>query len=74
MKTYVEVECAVTPDGEMRPKVIHWCDGRVWKIRKILHTCTSSDDEFEGIRYTILIGSAEKYIYRHGDRWYVNSG
>ena len=28
-------------------------------------------DEFEGIRYTVLIGSAEKYIYRTGNRWYV---
>ena len=24
-----------------------------------------------GIRYTILIGSAEKYIYRVGHAWYV---
>lgn len=74
MKKYVEVECSVSPDGEIRPKSIYWHDGRIWKISKVLHTCTSSNNEFEGIRYTILIGSAEKYIYRLGDRWYVNTG
>lgn len=74
MKMYVEVECSVSPDGETRPKMIYWHDGRIWKISKVLHTCTSSNNEFEGIRYTILIGSAEKYIYRLGDRWYVNTG
>jgi hypothetical protein len=30
------------------------------------------EDEFEGIRYTVLIGSAEKYIYRIGTKWYVH--
>lgn len=29
------------------------------------------NDEFEGIRYTILIGSAVKNIYRLGSSWYV---
>ena len=28
--------------------------------------------EFEGIRYTIKIGSAEKYLYRDGLQWYVD--
>ena len=32
--------------------------------------CTS-EDEYEGIRYTVLIGSAEKYLYRIGGKWYV---
>ena len=74
MKIYVEVECSISQSGVIRPTAIHWSDGRVWKIKKVLHTCTSSNNEFEGIRYTILIGSAEKYIYRLGDRWYVNTG
>jgi hypothetical protein len=73
LKKYVEVETSRSRSGELSPKSIRWHDGRTWKINKILHVCTSPDAELEGIRYTILIGSAEKYIYRLGDRWYVNS-
>ena len=73
MKVYVDVETSLSPTGEISPKSIHWHDGRIWKIKKILHVCTSPDAELEGIRYTIRIGSAEKYIYKLGDRWYVNS-
>ena len=32
---------------------------------------TSPAGEYEGIRYTVLIGSAEKYIYRVKNSWYV---
>ena len=41
-------------------------------IDKTLHACTSECD-FKGIRYTVLIGSAEKYLYRIDDQWYVES-
>ena len=51
---------------------IHWHDGRTWDIEKTLHSCTSEGD-FKGIRYTVLIGSAEKYLYRIDDKWYVES-
>ncbi len=71
-KVYVKVDYQVLTGGAVRPTRIHWHDGRTWDIRKTLHSCTS-EDEFEGIRYTVLIGSAEKYLYRVGDRWYVSS-
>ena len=35
-------------------------------------TCTASHDEFEGVRYTVKIGRAVKYLYREGQRWYVD--
>ena len=38
---------------------------------EVIHSCVSLDGEFEGIRYTVFIGSAEKYIYRAGHAWYV---
>ena len=34
--------------------------------------CTASHDEFEGVRYTVKIGRAVKYLYREGRRWYVD--
>ena len=56
-KVFVKVRCSHLPDGTIRPRTIH--------------VAAPADHEFEGIRYTVLIGSAEKYIYRTGNRWYV---
>ena len=73
-KTFVRVECLILEDGIAIPKKIIWNDGREWCITQVLHSNTSSDHEFEGIRYTVLIGSAEKYLYKLGSRWYVDTG
>ena len=70
-KIFVDVECSCYADGSVRPTKVTWPDGRTWAITRTLHTCGPADHEFEGIRYTVLIGSAEKIIYRTGSRWYV---
>ena len=69
-KVFVKVDYQVITGGAVVPTRIHWHDGRTWDIVKTLHACTSQCD-FEGIRYTVLIGSAEKYLYRIGGKWYV---
>ena len=71
-KVYVKVDYQVLTGGAVRLVRIHWHDGRTWDIVKTLHSCISECD-FEGIRYTVLIGSAEKYLYRIGDKWYVEA-
>ena len=69
-KTTGTLQSGNVPEGEIIPRVIKWNERKSSTIRKILHACTSPT-EFEGIRYTILIGSAEKYLYKAGDKWYV---
>lgn len=71
-KKFVAVNVDVDTDGVIRPLQISWDDGRQWDITKVLHTCTAAHNEFEGIRYTIKIGRAVKYLYRDGQRWYVD--
>ena len=71
-KYYVTVEHIEDTDGIIIPTRILWNDGRRWEIKKVLHTCIASHNEFEGIRYTTKIGRAEKYLYRDGQRWYVD--
>ena len=71
-KVFVNVDYQVLSGGAIKPVRIYWHDGRVFNIRKTLHSCTSEDD-FEGIRYTVLIGTAERYLYRIGLKWYVES-
>ena len=70
-KVFVQVDSRRLESGEVVPLTIAWEDGRVWNIDRVLHSCSSLDGEFEGIRYTVIIGSAEKYIYRAGHAWYV---
>lgn len=73
-RTFVRVECLVLEDGSAQPKKIIWLDGREFNILRVIHSCPASNGEYEGIRYTVLIGSAEKYLYQLDSRWYVDSG
>ena len=70
-KVYVTVNCQCREDGNVTPLSVIWHDGRIWDITRVIHSSKSVDGEYEGIRYTVLIGSAEKYIYQVGSRWYV---
>ena len=70
-KVFVQVDSKRLSSGEVVPLTITWEDGRVWAVDRVLHSCPSPDGEYEGIRYTVIIGSAEKYIYRAGHVWYV---
>lgn len=70
-RVYVDVDCQSLGNGVVKPLKIHWRDGRAWKITRVLHSSYSDDNEFDGVRYTVLIGDAEKYLYRFEDKWYV---
>ena len=70
-KVYVSVESITYADGSIVPLKIFWDDGRTWDIKRVIHMAEPVNNEFEGIRYTILICSAVKNIYRLGASWYV---
>ena len=65
-RMFVDVDCSCFSDGSVRPLRLTWPDGRSWEITRTLHISEPAEDEFEGIRYTVLIGSAERNIYRVG--------
>ena len=67
----VQVDSERLESGEIVPIRITWQDGRVWNIDRVIHSCASLDGEYEGIRRTVYIGSAERCIYRAGHAWYV---
>ena len=70
-KVFVQVDSEKRENGDIIPKTITWVDGRAWNIDRVIHSCASLDGEYEGIRYTIFIGSAERYLYKAGHAWYV---
>ena len=73
-KIPVDVEVEVRRDGEQIPKAVIWSDGRRFAISRVVYHGMSSSNEYEGSRYTVIIGSAEKYLYQLDARWYVDSG
>jgi hypothetical protein len=70
-KVPIGVEVTQYPLGREKLQAIIWKDGQRFRIDRVLHSCPSFDHEYEGIRYTVLISSAEKYIYKAGTEWYV---
>ena len=41
-------------------------------VKSAMSNEKDNDDEFEGVRYTVKIGRAVRYLYREGQRWYVD--
>ena len=70
-KVFVQVDSERRENGDIVPKAVTWVDGRAWTIDRVIHSCASPDGEYEGIRYTVYIGRAERYVYRTGHAWYV---
>jgi len=70
-KTYVQVDSRLSEPQQILPVAIAWPDGRIWNVDRVTHCCVSCDGEFQGVRYTVLIGNQEKYLYREGHQWYV---
>ncbi len=75
MKEYVDMVVTFTKEGALIPKKIRLKDGRQWSIDRLVHTCDINPEQGKigGIRYTVIIGGVEKYIYEHNGRWYVMS-
>lgn len=58
--------------GDPHPLSITWEDGRVYPIECVmdLRPARTSPVRF---RYTVRISGQNTYLYRNGDRWYMES-
>ena len=58
--------------GDTHPISITWEDGRVYPIESVtdLRSARSSSSR---LRYTVRIRGQETYLYRTGDRWFMDS-
>ena len=57
-KVYVPVNLDVDAEGNIRPRLIRWIDGRVYEIDRLKHKCRAASTKVGGcgIRYTVMIG------------------
>ncbi len=74
-KVYVDVIAEFKKDGLLKPLIIRWNDGRVFKVGKIVR-CTAAGksvkDSF-GLLYTCLVSGKEINLYYEemGSKWFV---
>lgn len=74
-KEYIKIFAIFTQDGKVIPKSFLFSDGNVYKIDRItdIRRKASLKTGGSGIRYTVMIGGNERYIFRDGDIWYMET-
>ena len=74
-KEYVSVNTDVDKDGSYIPRFIRWKNGHVYLIDRIVYKCRAASAKVGGggIRYTVLIRGKETYLFREGDKWFVEA-
>ncbi|MBQ3073796.1 MAG: hypothetical protein IJD19_03860 [Ruminococcus sp.] len=74
MKEYVSVTARFDPDGNLLPVKLHWKDGRVFDIDRILDIryAASLKAGGAGIRYLCRIAGHERYLFLEDNRWFVD--
>lgn len=75
-KVYVQVTADFFPDGQLRPTMITWEDGRKFQIEKIkdVRRAASLKAGGTGIRYTCeILGSAHYLFYEENFKWFVEA-
>lgn len=72
-KVYIDVLAAWTKDGQIIPKVIKWVDGRRYPIDRVLDVrpAASLKAGGAGVRYTIRVGPAQRFLFLENDRWFL---
>ena len=74
-KVYVPVNLDVDAEGNIRPRLIRWIDGRVYEIDRLKHKCRASSTKVGGcgIRYTVMIGGHESFLFNEDEKWFVEA-
>lgn len=72
-RVYVRVLAEFDEEGGLYPVSVTWEDGRVFEIDRVLDVkqAVSGPAQGRGLRYTIRIRDVETYLYRAGDRWFM---
>ena len=69
------VNLDVDEDGNIRPRLIRWEDGRVYEIDRLKQKCRAASTKVGGcgIRYTVMICGHETHLFNEDDKWFVEA-
>ena len=73
-KVYVEVDAKFTSDGQLRPFMITWEDGRKYEIQRIKQCVRAASRKAGGVglRFTCIIAGGEHYLCSEENfRWFM---
>ena len=74
-KAYVSVNADIDKEGVIHPRFIRWDNGLIYQIEEIVYKCRAASKKVGGggIRYTIRVKGRESFIFREGDKWFVEA-
>ena len=74
-EAYVSVNLNVDEDVNLFPRAIRWKDRRIFIIEKRKYKCraTSAKVSGGGIRYTVVVGGKESFLFQEGHKWFVEA-
>lgn len=72
-KVYVGVMLKVSPEGDIRPVNITYIDGITYEIDRLKQRGRAHATKVggTGIRYTIVVGNKETFLFEDEGKWYV---
>ena len=71
MKTYVEVICSFSCNGQIKPMYIKWGNGTIYEITKINKIIPLKRDDSTCIQFSCQIGSNTRNLFLEEGKWYV---
>ena len=74
-KAYVSVNADIDKEGVIHHRFIRWDNGLIYQIEEIVYKCRAASKKVGGggIRYTIRVKGRESFLFREGDKWFVEA-
>ena len=74
-RAYVKVVVEYSPEGNIRPLMVEWEDGRRFEVGRLLDVrrAASTKAGGQGMRYTVRILGHETYLFEDEGRWFVEA-
>ena len=72
-RVYIDVLAEFREDGTVLPRQMTWVDDRKYEIDRVtaIKHAAAMKAGGHGIRYTVSILGQARYLYREGDRWFI---
>jgi hypothetical protein len=74
-KVFVDVNLTQTKDGKTIPRSIVFEDGTEYPVDRLRGVCRAAAERVGGcgLRYTIVVGGRETYLFEDGRQWFVEA-
>ncbi len=74
-KVYVDVSLDISKDGDVRPRKLRFEDGKIYLINQLkdVRRAASTKVGGLGVRYTVVIGGHEGYLFDESGKWFVEA-